>query len=301
MNFNQTHKTKSGETDIAVVIPCYNEEASIGEVVSDFKKHLPSAQIYVCDNNSQDRTSEIAKQHGAAVLFELELGKANAVRRLFQSVDAEIFVMVDGDGTYPASKARDLIETLRDTSSDMVIGVRKSKSADAYRFGHVMGNKFFTFVINLMFKGSINDVFSGYRVFNKRFVMSFNPSSTHFAIEAEMNVHALLLGLAIAEEEVEYGERPKGSQSKLSALKDGTRILVFIFYLFIFFMPIKFFGLAALICASVSMYKFSEVYQLYIATGVVDKIPTLIVSSAFGITALVSLFSGFVDTCYSEI
>ena len=210
---------------IAVILPCYNEEAAIAETVAGFRAALPDAIIYVYDNNSRDRTVEIARAAGAVVRSERQQGKGNVVRRMFADVDADVYVMADGDLTYDPKAAPEMVRMLLDDQLDMVVGTRQHEAADAYRGGHVFGNRLFTGLLARLFGRSFTDIFSGYRVFSRRFVKSYPVLSEGFEIETEMSVHALELRMPVGELVTAYGARPEGSASKLSTYRDGWRIL----------------------------------------------------------------------------
>ena len=234
---------------VAVLIPCYNEAAAIGGVVRDFRAALPNAMIFVYDNNSTDDTSEVARRAGAIVRREPQRGKGNVVRRMFADVEADVFVLVDGDDTYDASCVRVLIDRLLHDSLDMVNAARTAQSDGAYRRGHRFGNLFLTGCVAYVFGSQLSDMLSGYRVFSRRFVKSFPALSAGFEIETELTVHALELRLPIAEVPTRYGERPAGSASKLNTYRDGVRILMTIFKLVKLEKPLQFFGVLFLLLA----------------------------------------------------
>ena len=230
------------EPRIAVVLPCYNEEAAIAATVAGFRAALPGAAIYVYDNNSSDRTVELARAAGAIVRTERQQGKGHVVRRMFADVDADIYVMADGDLTYDPKAAPAMVAMLVDEQLDMVVGTRQHEVTDAYRGGHVLGNKLFTGLLAGLFGRSFSDIFSGYRVFSRRFVKSFPVLSAGFEIETEMSVHALELRMPVGELATAYGARPEGSESKLSTYRDGWRILKTIAMLYRIERPVLFFG-----------------------------------------------------------
>ncbi len=227
---------------IAVLLPCYNEEAAIGETVRGFRDALPSATIYVYDNNSRDRTREVAAEAGAVVRSEKQQGKGNVVRRMFADIDADVYVMADGDLTYDPRAAPAMVDMLLADQLDMIVGTRRHEEKDAYRGGHVLGNKIFTGLLSGLFGRSFSDIFSGYRVFSRRFVKSFPVLSSGFEIETEMSVHALELRMPVGEVETSYGARPEGSHSKLSTYGDGWRILRTISTLYRVERPVLFYG-----------------------------------------------------------
>src|SRR5688572_12515728 len=238
----------SSQPSIAVLLPCYNEEAAIGATVEGFRRALPGADIYVYDNNSSDRTSEVAAAAGAIVRNERQQGKGHVVRRMFADVDADVYIMADGDLTYDPKAAPAMVELLRRDQLDMVVGTRQHEAKDAYRGGHVIGNRLFTGILARLFGRSFSDIFSGYRVFSRRFAKSFPVLSEGFEIETEMSVHALELRMPVGELATAYGARPEGSESKLSTYRDGWRILKTIAVLYRIERPVLFFGgIAALL------------------------------------------------------
>ena len=227
---------------IAVLLPCFNEEAAIGATIAGFRSALPSAAIYVYDNNSRDRTREIAAGAGAIVRTERQQGKGHVVRRMFADVDADVYVMADGDLTYDAKAAPAMVDLLLGEEFDMVVGTRQHEEKEAYRGGHVIGNRVFTRLLSGLFGRSFTDIFSGYRVFSRRFVKSFPVLSSGFEIETEISVHALELRMPVGEVETSYAARPEGSESKLSTWRDGWRILKTIVTLYRIERPVLFFG-----------------------------------------------------------
>src|SRR5215207_9555292 len=228
---------------IAVLLPCFNEEMSVGATVAGFRKALPDAQVYVYDNNSADRTRDIAASEGAIVRTESQQGKGHVVRRMFADIDAEIYIMADGDLTYDPAAAPEMVETLVRDQLDMVVGTRRHDEKSAYRGGHVLGNRPFTGLLARLFGRSFSDIFSGYRAFSRRFVKSFPVLSEGFEIETEMSVHALELRMPVGEVETAYGARPEGSASKLSTVRDGWRIFRTIVTLYRIERPVLFYGL----------------------------------------------------------
>lgn len=279
---------------IAVLIPCYNEEASIGPVIEGFAKALPSATIYVYDNNSTDATVEIARASGATIGIERRQGKGSVVRRMFADLEADIYVLVDGDATYDAGAAPRLIEKLISENLDMVTGVRVSSDPNAYRPGHMFGNLLLTRLVTTIFGKQTQDMLSGYRVFSRRFVKSFPALSRGFEIETEFTVHALELRLPIADFETVYGARFEGSVSKLNTFRDGWRILRLICSLIKEERPFQLFGLIAGIFAVLCMCLGYPVVVEFMETGLVPRFPTAILASAFGILSLMSFFSGLI-------
>src|SRR3954454_3016554 len=230
------------QPSIAVLLPCYNEEAAIGATIAGFRAALPAATIYVYDNNSRDRTRELAAEGGAVVRTERQQGKGNVVRRMFADIDADVYVMADGDLTYDPKAAPAMVDLLLAEQLDMVVGTRRHEEKEAFRGGHVLGNKLFTGLLSGLFGRSFSDIFSGYRAFSRRFVKSFPVLSSGFEIETEMSVHALELRMPVGELETAYGARPEGSQSKLSTYRDGWRILSTIGTLYRIEPPVLFFG-----------------------------------------------------------
>ena len=282
------------QADIAVILPCYNEEQTIGKVIENFQRALPSAQIWVCDNNSSDRTSEVARQAGAHVIFEAYQGKGNAVRRLFAEVDADIYVMADGDETYDASAAPQLVDHLIENRLDMVNAARVKQADEAYRSGHQFGNKLLTGAVQMTFGNRFKDMLSGYRVFSRRFVRSFPALSNGFEIETELTVHALCLRMPIAEIETDYFARPDGSSSKLSTFKDGFRILRMIIRLIRDEKPLEFFGGIGLLMILASAGLITPILLTYLDTGLVPRFPTLFAAVGLGIIACLSFAIGLI-------
>jgi glycosyltransferase involved in cell wall biosynthesis len=279
---------------IAVLIPCYNEAAAIGGVVRNFRAALPNAKIFVYDNNSTDDTSEVARRAGAIVRREEQRGKGNVVRRMFADIEADVFVLVDGDDTYDASCARILIDRLLRDSLDMVNGARTAQSDGAYRRGHRFGNLFLTGCVSYVFGDQLSDMLSGYRVFSRRFVKSFPALSSGFEIETELTVHALELRLPIAEVPTRYGERPKGSTSKLNTYRDGVRILLTIINLVKQEKPLQFFGAIFALLALSSIAIEIPVLTTYLKTGLVPRLPTALLGTGMMLLAFLSLVCGLI-------
>jgi glycosyltransferase involved in cell wall biosynthesis len=277
---------------IAVLVPCLNEEAAIGKVVADFKAALPTATVYVYDNNSTDRTSEVAAAAGAQVRRERQPGKGNVVRRMFQDIEADIYVMVDGDDTYDASVAKQLVDRLVAEQLDMVVGRRIETHQAAYRIGHRFGNRLLTGLVAWMFGASLADMLSGYRVFSRRFVKSFPSFSREFEIETELTVHAMQMRMALAEVDTNYKERPPGSTSKLRTIRDGWRILLTIANLVRNERPLLMFAAIALLLVLVALILGIPIVLDYRDTGLVPRFPTAILASALGVIAVVSLATG---------
>jgi glycosyltransferase involved in cell wall biosynthesis len=279
---------------IAVLVPCYNEEAAVATVVADFRKVLPSATIYVYDNNSKDRTVEVARAAGAEVRSETHQGKGHVVRRMFADVDADVYVLVDGDATYDAPSAPKMIEKLLAGHLDMVVGLRVDQSVAAYRPGHRTGNWMLTTFLASVFGEAFKDILSGYRVFSRRFVKSFPVLSDGFEIETELSVHALELALPVAEISTPYFARPEGSFSKLNTWRDGFRILGTILRLYRSEKPLRFFTAIGVFLMLVSIGLAIPVVVTYLEEGVVPRLPTAVLSMGMMIVAMLSISSGLV-------
>ncbi|MEE8237685.1 MAG: glycosyltransferase family 2 protein [Gammaproteobacteria bacterium] len=279
---------------IAVIVPCRNEAASISKVVEDFRSALPGATVYVYDNNSDDETAKLARDAGAVVRSELLAGKGNVVRRMFADVEADIYVLVDGDDTYDAASAGILIERLEAECLDMVNAVRVASGAAAYRPGHRFGNFMLTGIVALIFGNRFTDLLSGYRIFSRRFVKSFPALTSGFEIETELTVHALELRMPIAEIETPYRERPSGSVSNLRTIQDGWRILRTILLLTKEERPLHFFGLFFAILAALSVILSWPVFITFLETGLVPRFPTAILSTGLMLLAFLSLGCGIV-------
>lgn len=279
---------------IAVLVPCFNEEAAVATVVADFRKALPAAEIYVYDNNSTDRTAAIAKEAGAIVRSERRQGKGHVVRRMFADIDADIYVLVDGDATYDAPSVPRMIEALVNDHLDMVVGRRVDQSEAAYRRGHRTGNWMLTTFLSSVFGQVFKDILSGYRVFSRRFVKSFPVLSDGFEIETELSVHALELALPVAEIETPYYARPEGSFSKLNTWRDGFRILGTIIKLYRSEKPLRFFTGIGVFLALVSIGLAIPIIITYLEQGVVPRLPTAVLSTGLMIVAMLSVASGLV-------
>lgn len=286
----QTHYSPT----IAVLIPCHNEAVGIGKVVREFLLALPDAEIFVYDNASSDATSAEARSAGATVRYEPQRGKGNVIRRMFADIEADVYVMVDGDDTYDAFAAPRLVERLLDESLDMVNAIRKPISDGAYRKGHRFGNSMLTGVVSWVFGSRIADMLSGYRVLSRRFVKSFPTLSIGFEIETELSIHALGLRLPMAEIPVNYKERPIGSQSKLNTYSDGVRIFTFIVHLIKEEKPLEFFGCVCLVLALLSAVLEAPVLDTFIKTGSVPRMPTAILGMGVGLLACLSLTCGLI-------
>ena len=282
---------------IAVLIPCYNEAQTIAKVVTDFRRELPEAVIYVYDNNSSDSTDEIARAAGAVVRYEHQQGKGNVVRRMFQEIDAECYLMADGDDTYPAENARALARHVLEEQADRVVGDRLSSTyfEENKRPFHNFGNSIVRWSINKLFKSGIKDVMTGYRAFSYRFVKSFPVVSKGFEIETEMTIHAVAKNMYVCNEIVDYRDRPQGSESKLNTVSDGFKVIFTIFNLFRDYKPMQFFSLLALLLFLISAAVFIPLVLVpYWQTGLVARFPTLIVCGFVSLAALLSLFNGMV-------
>lgn len=286
--------TAKTHAKVAVLLPCYNEAAAIGQTIADFRAALPTADIYVYDNNSSDGTAEIARSAGAIVRTERMQGKGHVVRRMFADVDADIYVMADGDATYEAAAAPELIALLVDEQLDMVVGARKSEVDAAYRRGHRMGNMLLTGMLAWLFGRTFTDILSGYRVFSRRFVKSFPVLSAGFEIETEISVHALELRMPVAERITAYAARPEGSVSKLSTYRDGWRILVMILTLFRIEKPLAFFGLIGLALALLSIGISIPLFVTYWETGLVPRVPTAVLATGIMLLAFLNGFCGLI-------
>jgi len=278
---------------VAVLLPCHNEEATIQGVIAGFRQALPGAAIYVYDNNSTDRTAQIAAAAGAVVRHERYQGKGNVVRRMFADIDADVYVLADGDLTYDASAAGRLVDALVDNNADMVVGVRVSKG-DAFRPGHRAGNRFFNVLVARLFGNGFSDILSGYRVMSRRFAKSFPAASSGFEIETELSVYALDLKLATVEIPLAYGERPENSKSKLRTYRDGLRILGTIVMMYRALKPAPFYGLIALGLAVVSLAIGAPVLVEYLRTGLVPRLPTALVAAAIMQLGFLSLVCGII-------
>jgi hypothetical protein len=286
--------TEAGGRRIAVLVPCYNEEAAIARVVADFRANLPDAVIYVYDNNSTDRTVEVARAAGAVVRTETRQGKGYVVRRMFSDVDADVYVLVDGDATYDAPSARLLVARLVEGGLDMVVGARRDQEQAAYRFGHRFGNRMLTGFVAQVFGATFEDLLSGYRVFSRRFVKSFPGLSGGFEIETELTVHALNLELPVDEIETPYFARPEGSVSKLSTWRDGLRILRTIVRLYRAERPLPFFCGIGLALAVASIALAIPIIITYVEQGVVPRFPTAVLSTGLMILACLAVACGIV-------
>jgi glycosyltransferase involved in cell wall biosynthesis len=279
---------------IAVLVPCLNEEAAIANVVRDFRAALPSATVYVYDNGSTDRTVAAASQAGAVVRGEPLRGKGNVMRRMFADIEADIYVLVDGDDTYDAPSAPALVEKLQHENLDMINGAREEQSVQAYRAGHRFGNRLLTGLVSWFFGARFNDMLSGYRIMSRRFVKSFPALAGGFEIETELTVHALQLNLPIAEVMTPYRERPSHSSSKLRTIPDGIRIMRLIMRLIREERPLEFFSTVAVLLAALALVLSVPIISEYLKTGLVPRLPTAVLSTGLILVSFLSLTCGLV-------
>lgn len=281
---------------IAVLIPCFNEAQTIKKVVTDWKKELPEATIYVYDNNSNDNTAEIAQKAGAVVRYEHMQGKGNVIRRMFRDIDAEAYIMVDGDDTYPAEYGRQMVEEVLLKNVDMVVGDRLSSTyfVENKRPFHNFGNSIVRSSINHLFSSDIRDIMTGYRAFSFLFVKSFPVLSKGFEIETEMTIHAVHNNMLVSNIVIEYRDRPAGSESKLNTYSDGAKVLKTIFRLYKNCKPLGFFSALSIVLLVASAIMFIPIFLKFLNTGLVPNFPTLIVSGFVALAALISFFSGLI-------
>lgn len=281
---------------IAVLIPCYNESLTIKKVIKDFKKALPEADIYVYDNNSSDGTDEIARKAGAIVKYEYAQGKGNVIRRMFREIDADCYLMIDGDDTYPSESAREMCDLILNNKADMVIGDRLSSTyfTENKRPFHNFGNKIVRFLVNKFFKGNVTDIMTGYRAFNKKFVKTFPVISSGFEIETEMTIHSLDKRMLLVNVPVTYRDRPKGSESKLNTYKDGFKVIKMIFRLLKEYKPMLFLGVLSLFSLLIGIIFLIPVLVTYVDTGLVPKFPSLIAASFFAIISIQLFIAGMI-------
>ena len=279
---------------IAVLIPCFNESQTIKKVISDWKRELPEAVIYVYDNNSSDQTAEYAKEAGAVVRYEYQQGKGNVIRRMFREIDAQAYIMVDGDDTYPAEYGRRMVNYVLEKGADMVIGDRLSSTyfSENKRLFHNFGNTIVRKMINLLFRSDIKDIMTGYRAFSFNFVKTFPVLSKGFEIETEMSIHAIDKNMRMENEVIEYRDRPEGSMSKLNTYSDGIRVLKTILRLYRVYRPWRFYSMLSLLLAVISTCFFLPVFWDYLKTGEVLQFPTLIVCGFVYLTSIISFFAG---------
>ena len=279
---------------IAVLVPCYNEEAAIAKVVADFRAALPSATIYVYDNNSRDSTMARAREAGAVVRRETRQGKGNVVRRMFADIEAEVYVLVDGDDTYDAASAGAMVAKLVAEGADLLTAKRIHTAASAYRPGHVIGNRLLTGLTATLFNVPLSDMLSGYRVFSRRFVKSFPFTAQGFAIETELTIHAVRLLMPMTEMDTAYKERPVGSVSKLNTWRDGFNILSTIFYLMREERPLLFFSAIAIVLAAASLLIGAPVVAEFVQTGQVPRLPTAVLATGLMVIAFLALTAGMI-------
>lgn len=281
---------------IAVLIPCYNEEKTIAKVVRDAREALPEAVIYVYDNNSTDRTVELAKEAGAVIRYEYMQGKGNVIRRMFREIEAQCYIMVDGDDTYPMEYAREMADKVLNCNADMVVGDRLSSTyfTENKRPFHNFGNTIVRSSINRLFRCEIKDIMTGYRAFSYGFVKTFPVLSTGFEIETEMTIHAVYNNMQIENVIVDYRDRPEGSESKLNTFSDGFKVLRTIVKLYRDYKPLGFFGLCALLLAVIAVLMFIPILIAYLETGEVLRFPTLFVCGFTGLAAVQSFFAGLI-------
>ena len=281
---------------VAILVPCRNEEATVAEVIKGFRKSIPDCTVYIYDNNSTDRTAQIADEAGAVVRSEKLPGKGNVVRRMFSEIDAEIYIMVDGDATYDASVAPEMVELIKRDNLDMVVATRQNedKDGDAYRMGHRAGNKTLTSFVGWLFGRRFTDILSGYRAFSRRFVKSFPALATGFEIETELTIHALEMKMPVDEIRAPYFARPEGSASKLNTYRDGLRIMTTIIFLFKEMRPFKFFGAIFLALVAISLFLAYPLLATYIETGLVLRLPTAILTTGVMVLAFISLVCGII-------
>ncbi|MBO4126424.1 glycosyltransferase family 2 protein [Streptococcus suis] len=282
---------------IAVLLPAYNEEVTIVKVIEDFKKALPDADIYVYDNNSKDKTNELARNAGAIVRFEPRQGKGNVVRSMFREIDADYYIMADADDTYPAAEVEALLQPLRDGLADMTIGDRLSNGTYAEenkRGFHGFGNNLVRLLVNKLYKGNYNDIMTGYRGFNRLFVKTFPVLSPGFEIETELSIHSLDKRFKLVEVPITYKDRPEGSESKLSTFSDGFKVLRMIFNLFKDYKPLIFFSLLTVIFFVLGLVAGLPVIGEFARTGMIDKLPSAVLATGFMILAALSFVAGFI-------
>lgn len=282
---------------VALIVPCYNEEAAIGAVIQRFREELPALGIFVFDNHSTDRTADVARSFGAQVVAVPLRGKGNVVRRMFADVEADVYVMVDGDATYDPTAVSTLVDKLLDEHLDMVVGCRQTEAevaGDAYRKGHQWGNRMLTRSVTHIFGGQFTDMLSGYRAFSRRYVKSFPALSRGFETETELTVHALELRMPYGEVMTTYGARPEGSFSKLSTYRDGWRILRTIGHLYVSERPLSFFGICGVFLALIAILLSAPVIAEYMREGIVPRLPTAVLSASMMVCGLLSFVCGLI-------
>jgi glycosyltransferase involved in cell wall biosynthesis len=298
MRVSALSSPESTFASVAVCVPCYNEALTIAGVIDGFRRHLPGCEVYVFDNNSSDGTAQVARQNDAEVYLVQHQGKGNVVRRAFADVEADVYILVDGDGTYDPAAAPAMVEKLLTERLDMVVGCRKEDASDQgekYRSGHRFGNLMLTTVLATMFGGRFTDILSGYRAFSRRYVKSFPALSSGFETETELTVHALELRMPCGEVPTLYGSRPEGSESKLSTYRDGFRILKTMLRLYMAERPLKFFCMIALALMLLAVALFAPVLMEYMQTGLVRRFPTAILSTGIVIVSLLSVVCGVIQ------
>lgn len=286
--------TQFPDQRIAIVVPCYNEALTVDAIVRDFRACLPQAVVYIFDNNSTDDTVAVARAAGAVVRTVPLQGKGNVIRRMFADVEADIYIMVDGDNTYDASVAPQLTRKLLDEGLDMVVGTRVSTEQEAYRFGHRFGNRLLTGSVALLFGNTFTDMLSGYRVFSRRYAKSFAAHAAGFETETELTVHALELRMPVGEVATVYRARPEGSVSKLNTYRDGARILWTIAKLFKTERPLAFFSIACVLCMLAAVGLSVPLLETYLQTGLVPRLPTAVLAVAFSICGVIALNCGLI-------
>lgn len=294
---NETGQVQTTYENVAVIIPCYNEAVTIAKVVDDFRRVLPGAPVYMYDNNSSDGTGDIARAHGAIVRNEPRQGKGNVVRQMMRDIDADYYIMVDGDDTYPAEAAPDLLYPLMNDTADMTVGDRLSNGSygsENDRAFHGFGNNLVRWLIKLIYKFDFNDVMTGYRAYNKVFAKTMPVTSPGFEIETELSIHAVDKGWRIAQVPIDYRDRPEGSESKLNTFSDGTKVLLMILSLFKDYKPLALFGWLFIIFFAVGLVCGIPLIAEFTTTGLVPRIPTAILTIAFMMLAAFSLTCGFI-------
>lgn len=292
----------SQSSKVVVLIPCYNEEAAIGKVVSDFKRELPDAVIYVYDNNSTDKTAQVAAEAGAVVRHEYRQGKGNVIRSMFRDLDADCYIMVDGDDTYPAESAGVLRDMVLKQGVDMAIGDRLSSTyfTENKRPFHNLGNRLVRFLINWLFKSNVRDIMTGYRAFSRQFVKNFPVLSRQFEVETEMTIHALSRNFLIREVPIEYRDRAEGSVSKLNTFRDGYKVLLTILRLFRDNKPMLFFSTVSVIMLLLALALFIPILVVYLDTALVPRFPTAVLCASLVICSIVSFACGLILECQEK-
>ena len=292
----------NNESRVAVLIPCYNEESAIAKVVTDFKEVLPEADIYVYDNNSTDGTARIAAEAGAIVRYESRQGKGNVIRTMFREVDADCYIMIDGDDTYPAEAATQLRDMVLHQKIDMAIGDRLSSTyfTENKRPFHNIGNRLVRFLINWLFKSNVRDIMTGYRAFSRHFVKNFPVLSKQFEVETEMTIYALSRNFSMKEIPIDYRDRPEGGVSKLNTFRDGYKVLMTIFRLFRDNKPMLFFTLLSVLMMVVAIVLFAPIFAEYLETSLVPRMPTVVLCASLVICSIVSFGCGLILQCQEK-